>query len=259
MSPLSGLLLVSRSAFFRTLRGWRLVILLILVSIPVVLTALGVSYSARFDLDEYLTTLLLAVLQAAVPFAALYLGIAVQGDEIEARTITYLYTRPLPRPVFFLGRLLGFTCGFGLLLAVAVAVTASLAGAGAGLSAGEVLGSVAIAVAGFTVYAAFFAGLRAYFRRALFLGFLLTFIFEITVSKLPVAGITRISVWHHLAVLVARLFEGRLPQHDLLRTVKPEETVGDALTVLACVLAVSLIAGCWVVRSREVRVPAAVA
>ncbi|MHC4224514.1 MAG: hypothetical protein ACYSUN_11035, partial [Planctomycetota bacterium] len=66
-------------------------------------------------------------------------------------------------------------------------------------------------------------------------------------------------VWHHLALLVARLFEGRVPNHDLLRTIKPEETAGGALTVLAGVFLVSVLAGCWVVKSREVRVPAAVA
>jgi ABC-type transport system involved in multi-copper enzyme maturation permease subunit len=259
MHGLHGLLLVLRNAFQRTLRGWRLVILLVLASVPVVLTAIAVSASDRFDIDEHLTTLLLVVLQVTVPFAALYLGTAVLGDEIEGRTITYLYTRPLPRPVFYLGRLLGFTCAFGVILTAAVYASAFLAKATTELSAREVAGSAAIAVGGFAVYAAFFAALRAYFRRALYIGFLLTFIFEITISKIPVAGITRISVWHHLALFTARLFEGRVPHHDLLGTVKAEETVGGAITVLACVFLVSLVAGCWVVRSREVRVPAAVA
>jgi ABC-type transport system involved in multi-copper enzyme maturation permease subunit len=259
MNALSGFLLVFRHSFLRLLRGKRLFVLLLLAAIPAIISALISSHAKTVGMEDYLSTVLILVLQATVPFGALSLGIAVLGDEIDGRTITFLYTRPLPRPVFFLGRLFGFVGAFGVLLALSVFLTAFFFREHVELSGREVGGTVAIAVGGLLVYAAFFAMLRAYFKKALYIGFLLTFAFEITISKMPVAGISKISIWHQLALLVARLHGDRARGHDLLGTVKPEETAGDALLILACVLVASLVLGCWAVKAREVRVPAAVA
>ena len=44
------------------------------------------------------------VMQLMVPLAAVIAGSAVISEEVEDRTITYLLTRPIPRPAVLLGR-----------------------------------------------------------------------------------------------------------------------------------------------------------
>jgi ABC-type transport system involved in multi-copper enzyme maturation permease subunit len=259
MNWVSGSLVVWRHAFGRCLRGGRLIALLLLVAVPLVITAASMAHrSPEGALEVFLDTFVLGVLGLTVPFAALLLGVAVLGDEIEGRTITYLFTRPLPRPVFYLGRLKGFTAAFSLVLALTVLAMAALCGEGASLSTSEIGGCVLIAAAGFVVYAAFFAALRTLVRRALFVGFLLTFMLEVWISKMPVGNLARWTLWHHLTVLVTRLFDGRAVRFEAMEQVAADETALGSSLVLAGVLLVSLVVGAWVVRAREVRVPAAV-
>jgi hypothetical protein len=76
---------------------------------------------------------------------------------------------------------------------------------------------------------------------------------------MPIAGgMTRLSVWHHLSVFVMRLFEGRRFDMPAMDNVAETETVGGSALVLVTVFFAALIASCILVRTREVRVPAAV-
>jgi ABC-type transport system involved in multi-copper enzyme maturation permease subunit len=259
MSALRGLLLVWCHAFGRCLRGKRVLGLLFLAVLPVGIAALHASRGHRVDLDDFLQLFVFLTVQVVVPFAALFLGVAVLGEEIEGRTITYLYTRPLPRPVFFLGRLLGFASGFAIILFLSVVATGLLFAQRIELAAGEIAGAAGIAVAGFFAYTAFFAALRTLIRRALIVGLFLTFFIEGWISKIPFGEITRWTLWHHLSVLVARLFADRPFRVDGMESITADETAGGALLVVAGVFLVAVLAGCWIVKTREVRVPAAVA
>ncbi|MGH7163785.1 MAG: ABC transporter permease [Planctomycetota bacterium] len=259
MSAFAGILLVARQAFTQALRGPRAWILCSVAALPVGMALLIANVARSVDVRGFVGFVMGFVLQIVVPFIGLLLGAAVLGDEIEGRTITYLFTRPLPRPVFFLGRLLGFFAAFGAVVGLAVGAVAATYRSHVDLSAQEVAGVSGIAVAGFLAYLAFFAALRTLFRRALFVGFLLVFIFEVTVSKIPGAGIARLSVWHHMIVLLGHLLDRHGIRGRVLVGVAPEETPGGSLVVLAAVLGVSLALGAWNVHRREVQVPAAAA
>ena len=259
MRRISGLLLVARNAFGAALRSKRALALLALCVLPLAVAQLNVSFGRRVGLDDFLFCFLMVIAQVSVPFGALFLGIAVLGDDLDGRTITYIFTRPLPRYVFFLGRLLGFFAAYGLLLALTVLLTTRIYASKVEISLEATLSLVAIAVAGLLVYAAFFATLRALFKRALYAGFFLTFIIEIFIAKMPVGALSRISVWHHLSVLSARSLELRegfsVPD---LPNIQAAETASGSITVLACIFAVSLLVGMRVVTVREFRLPAAV-
>jgi ABC-type transport system involved in multi-copper enzyme maturation permease subunit len=194
------------------------------------------------------------VLQFVVPFAGLFLGVAVMGDEIEGRTVTYLFTRPVPRPLVFVARYAGHVAAFSLLLLTTLALAAVIFRTRAPLPFRDATLSAGVAVLGFAVYAAFFAFLRLFVRRALFVGFVLGFIIEGFISKLPRSGISSWSVWHHLALLETRLFgrEFRVAP-ELTRGIAEDETAGTSLVVLGAVLLASLAAGVWVIRTRETR------
>ena len=240
----------------RAFVGKRGLVLGLLSALPIALAWIQVENDPRVNETEFVGVMLL-VFQFVVPLAGLFFGVAVLGDEIEGRTLTYLFTRPHPRPLVFLARYFGLATAFGLLLLGTVAVTSYIYASKVPITARQVAGTAGIAVLGFLVYAAFFAALRLFVQRALFVGFILGFIFEGGVSKLPHSGISRCTVWHHLALLEVRLFEGKVSASGDLREVllgiAPDETVAGSLAVLGAILVLSLAAGAWRVRSQETR------
>ncbi|HEX5138404.1 MAG TPA: ABC transporter permease [Planctomycetota bacterium] len=253
---LRGFLLLWGHAASRALRGRRGLALLFLAALPVVLAWIQVQHGRHLSETAFVAVTLMFVFQFVVPVAGLFLGVAVLGDEIEGRTITYLFTRPIPRPLVFLASYLGAVSAFAPLLAIAVGAMAHIFGTRVPVTGRDAVASAGIAVAGFVVYTAIFATLRLYFQRALFIGFIFGFIVEGAISKLPESGISSWSVWHHLALLEVRLFDGRLPgQHlrHLLQSIAPDETVAGSVAVLATVLAVALVIGMLQIRAQETR------
>ena len=260
MSFVAGIFLVWRHAFGQALRGRRGLALAALAALPVLLAFLQVRSGHDVRLSQFMGTVVIGTYQLVVPFTALFLGVAVLGDEIEGRTITYLFTRPLPRQGYFLGRYLGYASAAVLLLSASLLGTCLLFGTRIELTGGEVAGTLAIAAGGLLTTMAFMAALRAFFERALFAGFLLGFIFEGMVSKMPASsGLSQISIWHHLVLLQIRLMGGR-PFHldEGTPGISADETVRGSLIALAAVLAVCLLLGMWRVRAKEIRIPAAV-
>jgi hypothetical protein len=238
----------------RALQGKRGLVLLVICALPVVLSWIQTSHDPRVTMTKVLAMMLVSVFQIVLPLAGLFLGVAVLGDEIEGRTITYLFTRPQSRAVVFLARYAGVVAVSSCLLVAAAGVAVWLYEARAPVTGQQIAGTAGLAVLGFLVYAAFFAMLRLYVKRALFVGFILTFILEVAVSKLPDSGISRCTVWHHMALLESRLL-GVQPRdmRHLLGGVSPDETVATSLVILGAILVVSLALGALRVRSRETR------
>jgi hypothetical protein len=249
-------LLLWRHAAARALLGRRGIGLLLLAVLPAGLAWLLVTYDARVSTNSFVATMLILAFQFVLPFAGIFLGVAVMGDEIEGRTITYLFTRPMSRPLVFLARYLGHGAAFSAFLFATLALTALVFRTRVALPVREAAASAGLGVLGFLVYAAFFAALRTVVRRALFVGFILAFILEGFVSKLPRSGISGCSVWHHLALLQMRLFPASVGSGeigDLTAGIGPEETVASSLWVLGSILVASLVAGALNVQARETR------
>jgi len=250
----SFLLLLGHAAA-RALRGRRGLVLVLLAALPVLLAWVQVEHGRSLSETRFVAINLMFVFQFVVTLAGLFLGVAVMGDEIEGRTITYLFTRPIPRPLVFLARYLGAVIAFAPLLVACVALMAYLF-RNVPVTARDAAATAGIAVAGFLVYTAIFATLRLFLQRALFVGFIFGFLVEGTISKLPESGISSWSVWHHMALLEVRLFDGRMPDthlRHLLQGIAPDETVGRSLAALATVLAVALVIGLLQVRAQETR------
>jgi len=254
---LRNFLLLWRHAVGRAFAGRRGVVLLLLATLPVLIAWIKVENDPQVNTTSVVVTMLMFVFQFIVPLVGLFVGVAVLGDEIEGRTLTYLFTRPHPRPLVYLARYAGLAAAFALLLLGTIGATAHLYASRVPITGTDVIASAGIGVLGFLVYSAFFAALRVFLQRALFVGFLLTFIFEGFVSKIPHSGISRCFVWHHLAVLEMRLFEGRVSEAgdlgDILGGFSPDETVTGSLAVLGSVLVVSLTAAALRIRAQETR------
>jgi len=61
--------------------------------------------------------------QAATPLLALFFGAMLIGEDVEAQTIPYILTRPVPRSAWVAGRFLAYLALCSILLFVALAVT----------------------------------------------------------------------------------------------------------------------------------------
>ena len=253
----SNFLLLWRHAGGRVFLGKRGLVLVLLAALPILLAWIQVHHDRHVNVTAFFGVILMFVFQFIVPLAGLFLGVSVLGDEIEGRTLTYLFTRPQSRATVFLARYAGVATVFALLLLGAVAATAFVYSTKVPITATQAAETAAVAALGFLVYAALFAALRVFVQRALFIGFILGFIFEGIVSKIPHSGISRCSIWHHLALLELRVLEGRVSGDgdvgELLGGIAPDETVTGSLVILGSILVLSLAAGAWRVWSQETR------
>lgn len=249
-------LILWRNALGRAFGRRRGLVLILLAAFPVVIAWLQVEHSPQMETGHFVGTMLMFVFQFVVPVVALFVGVAAIGDEIEGRTLTYLFTRPHSRPMVFLARYLGLTMAFAAVLLATILATALVYGTRVQITGREAAATAGIGVLGFLTYAAFFAALRVFVQRALFAGFLFAFIFEGFVSKIPHSGISRWFIWHHVALLEIRLFGEMAPygdMRDVLGGIAPDETVGGSLATLGAVLVLSLAAGAYRLRAQETR------
>jgi ABC-type transport system involved in multi-copper enzyme maturation permease subunit len=129
--------------------------------------------------------------QTIVPLVALVLGSAVVAEEIEDRTITYLFTRPIPRAAILAGRWLAtlvvLTLLIGTSAGLVVRIVGGIPGEGgeAELPASFHLRLFLAALLGGAVYSALFAALGALVKRPVLVGIGYCFVFEGFLANLP--------------------------------------------------------------------------
>ena len=120
MAFLTATLLIARlelRSLARTPRTW--VATAIALGIAVIAILAGGSTSGARIFSGFSVM----VLQVVAPLVGLVLGSIVISEEVEARTITYIFTRPVHRSALFLGRWLAVGLVAGGLLALSAALT----------------------------------------------------------------------------------------------------------------------------------------
>lgn len=160
----------------RGLLGRRRVILMVLLaSIPVLLGLLVQFRGGRPDLDAFLGLL---IVQTVMPLVALILGTAALGSEIEDGTAVYLLIKPLPRWIVALAKISVAVVATAVLVVPVTVVTGLLVG---GLEDRDLSTTFAFALAclvGGTAYSAVFVGLSAMTPRALVIGLVYVLLWE---------------------------------------------------------------------------------
>lgn len=258
MRYLISFLLIARHAMGQSARGLRLVALSLLAIVPLLLTALIVSVDHTIAFSTFANVTLFVSYQVIIPLLALILGVSVLGDEIEGRTLTYLYTRPLPRPVFYLGRLFGIGCFYALILVVSLGGSVALFAPHVDLQTAHIVSATGIGLAAFFVYLAVFAAIRTLMKPALYAGFLLIFVVEGAFSKAPDSGAANATVWRHVMVLFTDRFdEFRFPI-EVGRMAESGDP-GQSLWTLAAIFLGALAFAVIRLQTTEQRLPAAVA
>jgi ABC-type transport system involved in multi-copper enzyme maturation permease subunit len=195
--------------------------------------------------------------QTIVPLVALVMASAVIAEEIEDRTITYLFTRPIPRPAILFGRWLAVALPIALVVCASAEIVVRLLSSVGnaerqldwmpeGLHA-SILWTVLM---GGVVYSALFASAGALFKRPMLIGLGYTFVYEGFLGNLPGAN-QKATVQYYLRSF---LFSER---RELLADVEeaifsiPLAEPGAAVRALGLILVGALVLGAWRFTRRE--------
>ena len=202
MNWIRGLFIAGRHAARDALRSKRTLALIAVAALPLLpLLLTDSNENGNLPAEVFHSAIMLIVFQLVVPFSALLLGVAVIGDEIEGRTITYLYTRPVGRGALYCGRLVGIGAAWSVLFAVMIGFGLLRRPIEAEPIAADVCRPVCIAIAGFWAYFAAFALLRMLLKRALLVGMFYILLVDGFISKTAGMGASKLAIWHHMVVL----------------------------------------------------------
>ena len=183
----------------------------------------------------------LLYLRLIVPVLGVFYGTSLMSDEVEDRTLTYLFTRPIPRGAVIIGKYLAYLVCAELVVLPSVTAAYLLivpVGDGSiGSSFPLLAADVGILALGLAVYGAVFALVGALVPRPLVAGLLLVFGWE--QAALLVPGYLRLfTVAHYLQSLVPHA----MPQDETVAAVQalfaePPSTFSSLVSLAAMAMA----------------------
>ena len=200
-----GQMLWSRRSIFLALLVGAPVVLAFAVRIVAATTGLPVINGAGLSGPTLFGILIwLLFVRFVVPVLGVFYGTSLIADEVDDKTITYLFTRPVPRAAVLLGKYLSYLACVILLVLPSVVVVYFLVvpiGGHIGESFPALAEDLGMLVVGLASYGAVFALVGAWLKRPLIVGLVFTFGWESTVLLIP-GYLKRLSVAYYLQALV---------------------------------------------------------
>ena len=176
-----------------------------------------------------------------VPVLGVFYGTSLMADEVEDRTLTYLFTRPIPRGAVLIGKYLAYLACTGLILLPSVMLVFFLVMpiGGGGIPAiargfPDLLKDLGLLGLGLAVYGAVFAFIGAQLKRPLLIGLFFIVGWEYVVLALP-GYLKRFTVAYYLQALVPHA----MPQDSTVSAL--QSFFKDATSPVGSVLALGLI------------------
>ena len=194
-------------------------------------------------------------LRFAVPVLAVFYGTSLMADEVEDKTITYLFSRPIPRGAVLLGKYLAYlVCTIAVVLpSVVLVYLLILSRPGSSLAGGfmDLVKDLVVIALGLAAYGAVFAWVGAQFKRPLLTG--LAFVFAWEPAMLVIPGyLRRFTVAYYLQGLVPQAMPADDSTVGLLTSLFREfPTVGTSLFWLVVITATTLWLAMRTVTRRE--------
>jgi ABC-2 type transport system permease protein len=127
-------------------------------------------------------------LKFSVPVLGVFYGTSLIADEVEDKTITYLFTRPIARQAVLIGKYLAYVaCTICVVLPAIVLVWILVIPMGGSLGGNfiDLVKDLGIVALGLAVYGALFAFIGAYFKRPLLIGLVFVFGWEQAILAFP--------------------------------------------------------------------------
>jgi ABC-2 type transport system permease protein len=189
-----------------------------------------------------------------VPVLGVFYGTALIADEVDDKTITYLFTRPIPRRAVLLGKYLAYVVCTVLLVLPSVMLVFFLVVPTGGSTIAEafplLLIDFGMLIAGLSTYGAVFAFVGTRLKRPLIVGLVFAFGWEPAILLFP-GYLKRLTVAYYLQALVRH----ELPQDSavsaLLQVFREVPSVPMSLLALTVIVALSLWAAGRAVEQRE--------
>jgi ABC-type transport system involved in multi-copper enzyme maturation permease subunit len=189
----------------------------------------------------------------SVPVLGVFYGTSLMADEVEDRTITYLFTRPIPRGAVLLGKYLAYLActvfvvlpSVVLVYLLVVPIRGSLGG-----SFLDLLKDLGLLAVGLAVYGALFAFVGAKFKRPLLVGLIFIFGWEQAALAFP-GYLKRFTIAYYLQGLVPHAMPGNSIISLVQGIFQESPGLGSSLFWLAVIWAVFLTWGAWLVGRKE--------
>ena len=191
-------------------------------------------------------------LRFIVPVLGVFYGTALIADEVEDKTITYLFTRPIRRGAVLLGKYLAYLVCTTLVVLPSVMIVYFLLVpfAQIGGSFLQLVTDLAILAAGLAAYGALFALVGATLKRPLLAGLVFAFGFEQIVLLMP-GYLKRFTIAYYLQGLVPHAMPSDGVVSLLQAVFRESPTVPAAIFWLLFALVVSLVLAARAVERRE--------
>ena len=191
-----------------------------------------------------------------VPVLGVFYGTALIADEVEDKTITYLFTRPVSRGAVLFGKYLGYLVCSGLVVLPSVMLVyflvVPLFGGGIGANFPALVTDIGLLGLGLAVYGALFALVGAWFRHPLLTGLVFVFGWEPIVVFVP-GYMKNLTIAYYLHGLVPHAIpQGAISLiQAVLQTFQAQASAVVNLTSLVVIWAVALAAAIWAVEHQE--------
>lgn len=194
-------------------------------------------------------------LRFTVPVLAVFYGTSLMADEVDDKTLTYLFSRPIPRGAVLLGKYLAYlVCTVAVVLpSVVLVYLLILSRPGASLAGGfiDLLTDLVVIVLGLATYGGLFAWVGAQFKRPLLTGLAFVFAWEPGILLIP-GYLRRLTVAYYLQGLVPQAMPSDDSTMSLLTSLFREfPSTATSLAGLAMIAVVSLWLAMRTVSRRE--------
>jgi ABC-type transport system involved in multi-copper enzyme maturation permease subunit len=193
-------------------------------------------------------------LRFIVPVLGIFYGTALMADEVEDKTITYLFTRPIPRSAVLIGKYLAYLASTVLIVLPSVMLVyflvVPIGGGSIAATFPTLLRDLVLLAAGLAVYGALFAAVGAWIKRPVLFGIFFAFGWENFALALP-GYVKRFSVAFYTQSLVPHA----MPQDNLVSILqsmfKDNVSALQAGLTLVAMLVVALAVATRAVEHRE--------
>jgi ABC-type transport system involved in multi-copper enzyme maturation permease subunit len=189
-----------------------------------------------------------------IPVLGVFYGTSLIADEVDDKTITYLFTRPIPRSAVLLGKYLAYLASTVLLVLPSVMLVFFLVvptgGGSIAAAFPSLLADFAMLTVGLIAYGAVFAFVGARMKRPLVTGLIFAFGWEPAVLLFP-GYLKRLTVAYYLQALVTH----EMPQDSaismLMQVFREVPSVATSLLSLVIIVGLALWAAGRAVETRE--------
>jgi ABC-type transport system involved in multi-copper enzyme maturation permease subunit len=192
-------------------------------------------------------------LRFTVPVLGVFYGTSLMADEVEDKTITYLFTRPIRRGAVLLGKYLAYLgCTIFVVLPsvmivylLVVPMRGSLGG-----SFIDLVKDLSLLALGLAVYGALFAFVGAKFKRPLLVGLIFIFGWEQAALAFP-GYLKKFTIAYYLQGLVPHAMPNDSTLSLIQGIFRESPSLLSSLAALAAILLAFVALAAWVVERRE--------